>query len=140
MPDINAALLGSQLKNLDIFVRKRNEKANFYKNSLADTNIQYQKISEKNYSAYHLFTIKLPINSLNEKEKFKAYLANNGIGSQVHYIPVHSQPYYKSLDMNPDLPNTERNYIKTLSIPLYPSLTSADQAYVIEKIKGYKFD
>ena len=139
MPDINAALLRSQLKNLDIFVHKRNEKASFYKKSLADTNIQYQKIPDQNYSAYHLFTIKLPISSLNEKEKFKSYLANNGIGSQVHYIPVHSQPYYKNLNMDPDLPNTERNYIKTLSIPLYPSLTTTDQAYVIEKIKGYKF-
>ena len=140
MPDINAALLRSQLLRLDEFVHKRNALAKLYTEGLTGTQISVQVIPSENLSAYHLFTVALPIKRLEDKEKFKAFLSESGIGTQVHYIPVHNQAFHIGSALLGDLRNTNENYIRTLSLPMYPTLDQSDVCFIINKIRSYEFD
>lgn len=140
MPDINAALLRSQLLKLDELVKKRNALAQIYKDAFRGTQISFQFIPRENLSAYHLFTVALPIKSLEEKEKFKTFLQECGIGTQVHYIPVHTQAFHMGSTLLSDMRNTNLNYVRTLSLPLYPALEHHDVNFIINKIRSYKFD
>ena len=62
-------------------------------------------------------------------------LADKGVGTQVHYIPVHTQPYYKNLYGEIDLPGAQTYYEHTLSLPLYPALSDEDVEYIVQTLK-----
>jgi dTDP-4-amino-4,6-dideoxygalactose transaminase len=82
---------------------------------------------------WHLFVIQIP-----KRRALYNYLRDNGIYTQVHYIPVHLQPYYKNLGWNKgDFPITEHYYEHCLSLPMYHSLKEEEQEYVITKIKEF---
>jgi dTDP-4-amino-4,6-dideoxygalactose transaminase len=69
---------------------------------------------------------------------FYNFLRSKNIFAQVHYIPVHTLPYYRQLGWKPgDFPISEKYYSQCLSIPMYPALTNEEQAYVIESIGEY---
>ncbi len=131
MNDIQAALGISQLKRLESIVKERNRQYNFYRELFKNTKIKLLSIPTTNYSALHLCIIYL---DLKNKESYKTIfqeLRSNGIGVQLHYYPVHLQPYYKKIGFKfGDFPNSEEFYLKTLSIPLYPGLTDEEQKYV----------
>tara|TARA_B100000787_G_C16195227_1_gene300306 strand:- start:2268 stop:3425 length:1158 start_codon:yes stop_codon:yes gene_type:complete len=133
--DIQAALGTSQMSRIDQFVEKRNELAERYTNKLSSLSLDIPLNYQDKYCSYHLYIIKLyPGSKLSRREIFD-HLRSNEIGVNVHYIPVHLQPYYKNLGFNyGDFPEAEKYYERALSIPLHPNLSADDQNRVIEKI------
>lgn len=134
MTDIQAALGLSQLERLDEFVTKRNELVEYYKNKLEDLPVSIQEISPDKYSSFHLLVINIE-NDSDRKAVFENLRSAN-IGVNVHYIPIHLQPYYKSLGFQEgDFPNAERYYKKAITLPLYPNLKLTEIDFIIEQLK-----
>jgi len=133
LTDIQAALATSQLKRARQNLEKRHRIAKRYDEAFKNTPIRTQKINRGVFHAYHLYVIR----SKKRNELFN-YLRQLNIMVQVHYIPVHYQPYYRNLGWKKgDLPVAEDFYQQCLSIPIYPSLTDEEQAYVIQKITDF---
>jgi len=134
LTDIQAALGIEQLSRLDENIKRRNEIATKYIEAFKDTSIKVQKLNKDTNSSWHLFVIQLT-DSAQRKEVFD-YLHSKDIKAQVHYIPVHTQPYYQNLGFNwGDFPNSEKYYAKCISIPMYHGLTDKEQDFVITTIK-----
>ncbi len=136
--DFQCALGISQLSKLKSFIRKRREIASFYDRQLGklDTLI-LPKEKEGFFSAHHLYAVQLKLEKLSASraEIFEA-LRKKGLGVQVHYIPVHLQPYYKKLGFRKgDFPVAETYYEREVSLPLFPSMTSAQIRDVVKKLK-----
>lgn len=130
MSDIHAALGVQQLKKLDWFIEQRQRIVNRYYKALKELPIT--TLEQKNYgkSSWHLFVIQLP--KAKRKQVFE-FMRKHEIYVQVHYIPIHTQPYYQSLGFAVgDFPNCEKYYETCLSIPIYPTLTDDQQVYVVE--------
>ena len=137
MNDIQAALGLSQMKRLDKYVKRRQEIAKHYDNALKKLPLVIPWQSPSNYSSYHLYTILIKKN-LTQKTQRQVYdeLIKNGIGVNLHYIPVHRQPYYENLGFKKNnFPQAENLHREILSIPIYPSLKEAQQSDVIEILK-----
>ena len=137
MTELQAALGISQLKRLDHFIQRRNEIATNYSQQLGAQPLQLPVHIPGHYSAFHLYVVLLD----NEQEGRRRYLLeqlrSQGIQAHVHYIPVHTQPYYRQLGFQEgDFPEAEKYYRKCLTLPIYPRLSTADQAYVVETVKG----
>jgi dTDP-4-amino-4,6-dideoxygalactose transaminase len=130
MTDIQAALGLAQLSKLDAFVERRTVLAQRYRKALV--NIQCQPELADRQSAWHLFAVCL---EADRKKIFEKLVAAN-IRPQVHYIPVHLQPYYQThlQTRAGDFPKAETYYEHCLSLPLYPGLTDEMQDYVIETL------
>lgn len=128
--DLQAALGVSQMTRLDEFVQRRHFLANRYHQKLADLPLITPYQHPDNYSAYHLYVIRLQ-----SKRKIFEGLRKAGIGVNVHYIPVHTQPYYRELGFQDgDFPEAEAYYAEAISLPLYFDLTEAQQDTVIETL------
>lgn len=135
MSDIHAALGLSQLTKIDHFIELRNKQANYYHQKLSQLPLQRLDTPSNVYSAWHLYVIRTtPDTGVSREQLFKS-LCKVGIRPQVHYIPVHTQPYFQALGFRwGDFPQAEAFYKRCLSIPLYPSLSSQEQDYVIEQL------
>lgn len=133
--DIQCALGISQLKRLDAFVEKRRSLAKRYDEAFAGIeNIITPKQKEGCHNSYHLYVIQ--VKDRDRKEIFEA-LRQAGIGVNVHYIPVYTQPYYREHGYKEvNCPNAQEYYSRAVSLPLYPELTQKEQDYVIEKVKN----
>lgn len=134
--DIQCALGISQLKKLDSFVNSRREIAKKYDGMFED-NPYFDVIEEtpNAESAYHLYPILLKDKYLKNKREIFSRLREEGIGVQIHYIPVYRQPYYRELGYPQDsCPVDEEFYLRELSIPMYPTLTDDDLEFVQEKL------
>jgi len=132
LTDIQSALGITQLQKNDIGVVRRNEIANNYKTAF-DGKIKFQSLPEGQLNAHHLFVIEID----NRKDLYD-FLHQNGIFAQIHYIPVHNLPYYKTIGYdNADLINAENYYNKCISLPMYPSLTYEEQDFVIQKVLDF---
>ncbi|MDA8226438.1 MAG: UDP-4-amino-4,6-dideoxy-N-acetyl-beta-L-altrosamine transaminase [Desulfitobacterium hafniense] len=135
--DIQAALGENQLKRIDEFVARRRQLAKQYSLGLQDLPIILPWQHPDVYSSWHLYVIML------DQEKCKKHrrqvfeeLRQAGIGVNVHYIPVHTQPYYQKLGFkHGDFPAAEHYYQGVVSIPMYYSFTDEEQDYVIAKIR-----
>ena len=132
--DIQCALGVSQLKKLDFFVKSRRNIAKTYDEIFEDNpyfDVTIEKENRK--SAYHLYPILLKDEFVKHKKEIFSKLRANGLGVQVHYIPVYKQPYYQNLGFKMDLcPVCEEFYSKEISIPMYPTLTDEDIGFVKE--------
>lgn len=128
--DIQAALANSQLKRADQGIEKRHQIAERYRKSFAGTKIKMQKDGGKHFNAYHLFVIEVE----NRKALYD-FLKDNGIFSQIHYVPVHLMPYYKQFGWKEgDFPHAENYYKNCISLPMYPTLTDEEQQFVIDTV------
>ena len=125
MTDIQAALGISQLKRLESFVGRRKEIAEYYLANLKACALPYQHPDCA--SSWHLFVVK----AKNRKEVYKQLL-DQGVQTQVHYIPVNSQPFHRS----GILENTQQFYEECLSLPIYMDLTNEECMKVIESINN----
>lgn len=132
--DINCALGISQLTRAEESVKRRNEIAQRYNEAFEnDDKIITPFVAKNIFHAYHLYVIQVE----NRKELYN-YLRENNIFPQVHYTPVHLQPYYKQFGWKKGaFPFAESYYEKCLSLPMYPTLTINQQDFVIEKINKF---
>lgn len=136
MTDIQAALGTSQMNRLNEFIAKRQRIALRYRQELAGLPVTFQRQEEGIYSALHLFVIRLNLRKLS-KTRHQVFdeLRDAGILVNVHYIPVHTQPYYKNLGFKAgDFPCVEAYYDEALSLPLFPGLGESDQDYIISSL------
>jgi UDP-4-amino-4,6-dideoxy-N-acetyl-beta-L-altrosamine transaminase len=137
MTDIQAALGCSQMSRLDDFVAKRHALVERYNQKLAHLPITLPFQHPDAWSAFHLYIIRLQSDNLNQShsEVFEK-LRQSGIGVNLHYIPVHLQPYYQQLGFKSgDFPEAERYYSEAISLPLYPDLTETQQDIVIHTLE-----
>lgn len=129
LTDFQAALGISQLSRVHENLKQRRKIAEIYDRAFANKK-HIKKSPAHEGHAYHLYVIQTE-----KRKELYDYLRTQNIYSQVHYIPVHLQPYYKNLGWKTgDFPVVEKYYEKCLSLPMYPSLTEDEQTYVIEKV------
>jgi UDP-4-amino-4,6-dideoxy-N-acetyl-beta-L-altrosamine transaminase len=137
MTELQAALGVSQMERLDEFVTLRHKRQIRYDELLKDLSITTPYQDLNSYSALHLYPIKIQIDKVKStrKEIFEA-LRKNDIGVNVHYIPVHTQPYYENMGFKKgDFPNAERYYESAISIPLFHVMTFEQQDQVIAALE-----
>ena len=137
MSDIHAALGISQMNSLDKFISKRNELSQIYTEELKGLPLTIQRVRKEDLSAWHIFVIRLKLSEL-KLSRLEIYnsLRNKGIGVNVHYIPVHLQPFYKNLGFNKgDFPNSENYYDGAITIPMFTKLKKKEIKYVIQALK-----
>lgn len=132
MSDINASLGISQLKRANINLQKRRKIAKKYDEAFKELK-SVQTIAPIDGHAYHLYTIQIK-----ERKALYEYLKKENIITQVHYIPIHLQPFYKALGWEKGMfPIAEKNYSETLTLPIYPSLSTQDQQRIINRIVNF---
>tara|TARA_B100000963_G_scaffold359712_1_gene387875 strand:+ start:142 stop:1320 length:1179 start_codon:yes stop_codon:yes gene_type:complete len=133
--EIQAALGLSQLSRLDKFVKKRNSIFKYYVKKLKNEPIKFLKISKDNYSALHLGIIRLNDKKKSSHKFIFQEMRKYNIGVQLHYQPIHLQPYYRNLGFKiGDFKNAEEYALNAFSIPLYPDLERKQQDYVINTL------
>ena len=131
--DLQAALGCSQLDRLDDYIARRHAIRERYDAALASLPVITPFQSPEGRSALHLYPIQIDPARTDKgrREVFEALRAT-GIGVNVHYIPVHTQPWYRGLGFAPgDFPQAEHYYAHAISLPMFPTLTEAQQAEVI---------
>ena len=132
LTDIQSALGITQLAKNDKGVEKRNKIAKKYKHAFKGR-VKFQELPQKFYNAHHLFVIEVE----NRKGLYE-FLKEHHIFTQIHYIPVHTLPYYKEIGYKTaDLSNAENYYSKCISLPMYPILKQKEQEFVIDKVLEY---
>ncbi|KTC81437.1 UDP-4-amino-4,6-dideoxy-N-acetyl-beta-L-altrosamine transaminase [Legionella brunensis] len=134
MTELQAALGISQMKRLDQFVTRRHQIAKYYNEALIEFPLLTPWQHLDSYSAFHLYVIRLAINDLkvSHRQVFENLRAQ-GIGVNLHYIPIHTQPYYKKLGFREgQFPEAENYYSEAITLPMYPGLTEEQQTRVIE--------
>ena len=132
LTDFQSALGISQLAKNKKGVARRNEIASVYKKAF-EGRIKFQDLPSNNYNAHHLFIVEV----YNRKELYD-FLHSKRILAQIHYIPIHTLPYYKSIGyQDADLSNTEKYYSKCISLPMYPTLSNDEQNFVIEQVNFF---
>ncbi|BAV73648.1 UDP-4-keto-6-deoxy-N-acetylglucosamine 4-aminotransferase [Pseudomonas chlororaphis subsp. aurantiaca] len=135
--DLQAALGLSQLDKLDAFIARRRQLAARYDRLLADLPLTLPQAQEQAQSAWHLYVVRLQPERIrrSHREVFEA-LREAGVGVNLHYIPVHLQPYYRDLGFAAgDFPEAERYYAEAISLPLFPALEDEQQTYVVEQLR-----
>ncbi len=134
--DIQAALGLSQLGKLETFLAARRARARRYAELLGDLPLVLPPLS--NASSWHLFVVRVnrcrP--EVSRKQVYDA-LREKGIETQVHYIPIHTQPYYRDLGFaQGDFEQAENHYANCLSLPIYPTMSDAEQDRVVDALKA----
>ena len=127
-----SALGISQLEKLDKFIKEREKIAKIYNSLLSETSIVIPEQSLDTNSSRHLYIIRVP----KERNLIFEHLRNNGIGVNIHYIPIYRQPFYKKYNYNyNDFPEAEAYYREAISIPIFPGLTKMQQEKIIKIIQ-----
>ncbi len=131
MTDFQAALGSSQLRKLERFVERRNALAAGYREQLGDLPIALPPAAARgSRHAYHLFPVRVP----NRRIVYER-LRDAGIGAQVHYVPLHHHPLYRTR-APACLPETDKAYAELLSLPLFPGLTDFEHMSVVNALKA----
>lgn len=139
MPDVNAAIGLGQLEKAEVFRKERQRAVEFYYNNLKDldmidlpvTNVQFED------HAWHIFAIVLNEKAKITRNRFIELMTEAGIGTSVHYKPLHQMTYYKErYNLKPeDYPNAEKTWKGNVSLPLYAYMDDQDLEYICETIK-----
>lgn len=134
MTDLQAALGLSQLRRLDAYSRRRHQIADRYDKLLADLPLRRPIRDNRNLSGLHLYVVVL--NDASRRRIVFESLRSAGIGVSVHYIPVHTQPYYRALGFKGgDFPHAEAYYAGAITLPMHASLTEAQQDEVVRALR-----
>ena len=134
MTDIQAALGLSQLERLEQFVRQRQHLASVYDRSLIDLPLLRPFQHPDTYSAFHLYVVQVDVNhSPLDRRALLDYLRKAGIGVNVHYIPVHTHPYYRKINSSKmQFIEAENYYANAITLPLFFGLQESQQCEIIE--------
>ena len=130
--DMNAALGVEQLKKLEWMAQKRNQIAQMYIEAFKNNiKIELPYVKEDRETSWHLFVIKI-----NNRNEIIENLKDMGIGTSVHFIPIHKHPYYKERFgyRNGDYPIANKVFEESLSLPIYPSMSTTDVDYIVRNI------
>jgi perosamine synthetase len=132
--DINSALGLAQLKKVDWMRKRREEIANMYTSAFKGTKVIPPIVKPYRETSWHLYVIKV-----NNRDELHEKLKEKGIGTSVHFIPVHKHPYYKKTYGYKDKDYPVANYVyeKSLSLPIYPDLSDEDVEYIIDNVLKY---
>lgn len=131
LTDFQAALGISQLRRAEEGLARRREIAKVYYDAFRNQHFILGQSGVVQGHAYHLYVIEVE-----DRMGLYKYLKSYNIYAQIHYIPIHLMPYYKSQGCNNgDFPNAESYYKRCISLPMYPTLTKDEQAFVIKKVK-----
>ena len=136
MTELQAALGLSQIRRLNDYVSRRHELAKQYHNMLQSLPIELPWQHIDGYSGLHLYVIRLKLDAikLTHSQVFDA-LREQGIGVNLHYIPVHLQPYYQRMGFNEgNYPMAEQYYAEAISLPMYPTMTSGQIDEVVNAL------
>ena len=133
MTDIQAALGLSQMQRLDEFISKRHTLAMRYDEALANMPVVTPWQHVDSYSGLHLYVIRLKLEKIRKTHlQVIEEMRTAGIGVNLHYIPVHTQPYYRQLGLKSgEYPEAEQYYGEAISLPMYPALSESDQDCVV---------
>ena len=136
MTELQAALGISQMQRLDDFVAKRHILQKRYDLLLSIPLITRPFQDEDSYSALHLYPIQIDLNKVSKnREQVFDELREAGVGVNVHYIPIHTQPYYRKFGFKDgDFPNSENYYEAALSLPLYSGMSFQEQDKVVKSV------
>lgn len=137
LTDIQAALGLSQMRRLDSFVTRRHQLADRYDDMLRDFPVVCPARAKPAHSALHLYVVQVDKERTNLDRRFAfEKLREYGIGVNVHYIPVHLQPYYRALGFKRgDFPASEAYYDRAITIPIYSAMTDQQQDSVVEALR-----
>mgnify|MGYP003109597746 CR=1 FL=1 len=136
MTELQAALGVSQIERLNAFVARRHELAKRYEQLLADLPVTTPWQHPDSYSGLHLYVIRLQLDEINKthRQVFES-LREQGIGVNLHYIPVHTQPYYQAMGFEPeDYPEAMAYYREAISMPMFQGMTDAQQNEVVKSL------
>jgi UDP-4-amino-4,6-dideoxy-N-acetyl-beta-L-altrosamine transaminase len=132
LTDFQSALGITQIAKNNKGVARRNEISAAYKKAF-EGKIKFQDLPSATYNAHHLFIIEVE-----HRKKLYDFLHSKGILAQIHYVPVHTMPYYKKIGYEgSDLINAENYYANCISLPMYPKLSNKEQDFVIEQINQF---
>jgi len=137
MTELQAALGVSQMQRLDAYVARRHELARRYDELLADLPLATPWQHAEGYSGLHLYVIRLSLDQIQatHRQVFDS-LREQGIGVNLHYIPVHLQPYYQKMGFKAgDFPEAERYYAEAISLPMFQTMTFAQQDEVVNAVR-----
>ncbi len=136
MTELQAALGISQMERLDAFVSRRHELARRYDALLQDMPVITPWQHPDSYSGLHLYVIRLELDKIDKSHR-KVFegLREQDIGVNLHYIPIHTQPYYQKMGFKQgDFPDAERYYSEAISLPMYQGLTDQQQDKVVQAL------
>ena len=137
MTDMQAALGYSQMQKVDEFVSKRRYLVKRYNELLKNINgIQLPDQNEDTKSSWHLYVVRVDFSKISKtKNQIFAEMKEKGICLNLHYIPVHTQPYYENLGFKGgDFPNSEKYYEEAFTLPLYYALTDEQQDHIVKSL------
>jgi UDP-4-amino-4,6-dideoxy-N-acetyl-beta-L-altrosamine transaminase len=138
MTELQAALGVSQMRRLDAFVIRRNQLARRYDVLLTDLPVTTPWQHSDSYSSTHLYVVRLQLDKISKthRQVFEALLGQ-GIGVNLHYIPVHMQPHFKRMGFKVgDYPQAEQYYAEAISLPMFQSLTDEQQNQVVNVLSA----
>jgi UDP-4-amino-4,6-dideoxy-N-acetyl-beta-L-altrosamine transaminase len=136
LTDVHAALGLSQLTRLDASVERRNVLARRYDAALARLPLQLPTVTAGNRSAFHLYVVRLREATPERHRRVFDGLRQRGVGANLHYLPVHLQPYYRALGFSPgQFPEAERHGATAITLPLFPTMTESQQDDVIRALE-----
>lgn len=137
MTELQAALGVSQMTRLDDYVARRHTLAQRYDSLLAALPVYIPWQLPSTYSGLHLYVIRLNLEQIGKTHaEVFAQLRGAGVGVNLHYIPIHTQPYYRALGFKPgDFPESERYYAEAISLPMYAALSHEQQDFVVAALK-----
>jgi len=132
LTDFQSAMGITQLAKNKKGVERRNEISSAYKKAF-EGKIKFQDLPSETYNAHHLFIIEVE-----HRKKLYDFLHSKGILAQIHYVPVHTMPYYKNIGYtNAGLVHAEKYYSRCISLPMYPTLSNKEQDFVIEQVNHF---
>lgn len=137
MTELQAALGVSQMERLDQYVARRHQLAARYNDLLATLPVTVPWQHADSYSGLHLYVIRLQLNKISKthRQVFES-LREQGIGVNLHYIPVHTQPYYAQMGFKPeDFPAAQAYYREAISIPMFQTMSDEQQDRVVASLR-----
>jgi len=136
LSDIHAALGLSQMRKLDTFIEKRAELVAWYQDKCKSLPVTFQNVDCASDSAWHLLVVL--VEKVDSREAFYDFFREKGVGVQVHYVPIYTQPYYKRLNHEViEMSATDEFYKRCITLPLFPLIDIVEAEKVVDCVRDF---